>query len=95
MRRLRAPILHYTYADIAGHLRSVATPDGGGGRAGAARAGASASGACSASRSGASCAPACCVAACARGTPGFFVAATDAFYVFLRWARVWERERRV
>ena len=29
------------------------------------------------------------------GHPGFFVAATDAFYVFLRWARVWERERRV
>jgi hypothetical protein len=28
------------------------------------------------------------------GEPGFFVAATDAFYVFLRWARVWDRERR-
>ena len=28
------------------------------------------------------------------GVPGLFVAATDAFYVFLRWARVWERERR-
>ena len=27
------------------------------------------------------------------GMPGFFVAATDAFYVFLRWARVWERDR--
>lgn len=27
------------------------------------------------------------------GFPGFFVAGTDAFYTFLRWARVWERER--
>ena len=29
------------------------------------------------------------------GFPGFFVAGTDAFYTFLRWARVWERERRL
>jgi len=28
------------------------------------------------------------------GFPGFFLAGTDAFYTFLRWARVWERERR-
>jgi glycosyltransferase involved in cell wall biosynthesis len=27
------------------------------------------------------------------GTAGFFVAATDAFYVFLRWASVWARVR--
>ena len=32
--------------------------------------------------------------ASSKGMPGFFVAATDAFYVFLRWARVWDRERR-
>jgi len=28
------------------------------------------------------------------GMPGFFVAATDAFYLFVRWTRVWDRERR-
>jgi glycosyltransferase involved in cell wall biosynthesis len=28
------------------------------------------------------------------GMPGFFVAATGAFYVFLRWAKVWERRAR-
>ena len=28
------------------------------------------------------------------GFPGLFVAATGAFYVFLRWAKVWERRRR-
>ena len=27
------------------------------------------------------------------GFPGYFVAATDAFYVFLRWAAVWTRRR--
>lgn len=27
------------------------------------------------------------------GLPGFFVATTDAFYLFLRWARVWARRR--
>jgi Lipopolysaccharide kinase (Kdo/WaaP) family/Glycosyl transferase family 2 len=28
------------------------------------------------------------------GLPGFFVAATDAFYLFFKWARVWARDRR-
>ncbi len=28
------------------------------------------------------------------GFPGLFVAATDAFYVFLRWGKVWERRQR-
>ena len=90
---LRAPIFHYTYDDVNDHLRTVSkltgvaatqVPDGR--RVGAGR----------------------LVLEPAwrffrayvvkqgfrEGVPGFFVAATDAFYVFLRWARVWDRERR-
>jgi hypothetical protein len=94
VRRLRAPILHYTYPDIAGHLRSV-------GRLTAAAAAEVPPGRrvglarlvgeplwrfvrAGLLRGG-----------LREGHAGFFVAATDAFYVFLRWARVWERARRV
>jgi len=93
VRRLRSPILHYTYPDVAGHLRSVARltavaaaqvppgrPVGLGRLLGE---------------------PAWRFVRFAlirrgilEGVPGLFVAATDAFYVFLRWARLWERERR-
>jgi hypothetical protein len=92
--RLGSPILHYTYPDVAGHLRSVArltavaaaqVPRGR--RVGLGRLAGE---------------PAWRFARFAlirrsilEGVPGLFVAATDAFYVFLRWARVWERERRV
>lgn len=91
--RLRAPIFHYTYDDVTDHLRTVAkltsvaarqVPSGR--RVGVGR----------------------LVLEPAwrflrayvvkqgfrEGLPGFFVAATDAFYVFLRWARVWDRDRR-
>jgi hypothetical protein len=91
--RLRAPIFHYTYDDVADHLRTVSklTAVGAaevprGRRVGLGR---------------------LVVEPAWRflrayvikrgfreGLPGFFVAATDAFYVFLRWARVWDRERR-
>jgi hypothetical protein len=93
VRRLHAPIFHYTYDDVTDHLRTVAklttvaaqqVPAGR--RVGVGR----------------------LVLEPAwrffrayvlkqgfrEGVPGFFVAATDAFYVFLRWARVWDRERR-
>jgi hypothetical protein len=93
VRRLRAPIFHYTYDDVNDHLRSVskltavaAAQVPAGRRVGAGR----------------------LVFEPAwrffrayvlrqgfrEGLPGFFVAATDAFYVALRWARVWDRERR-
>jgi hypothetical protein len=90
--RLAWPILHYTYADIADHLRTVnRLTDVAAGQARLPR------------RVG----PARLVAepawrfvrayvlrrACAEGVPGLFVAGTDAFYVFLRWAKVWERGR--
>jgi hypothetical protein len=93
VRPLRAPIFHYTYDDVHDHLRSVAkltavavagVPPGR--RVGLGR---------------------LVVEPAWRfvrayvikrgfreGLPGFFMAATDAFYVFLRWARVWDRERR-
>jgi hypothetical protein len=91
--RLRAPIFHYTYDDVTDHLRTVArltdvaaSQVPAGRRVGVGR----------------------LVLEPAwrffkayvvkqgfrEGLPGFFVAATDAFYVFLRWARVWDRERR-
>jgi hypothetical protein len=92
--RLHAPILHYTYPDAAGHLRSVARLTAvaaaqvpAGRRVGLGRLLGE---------------PAWRLVRSAllrrgilEGVPGLFVAATDAFYVFLRWARVWERERRV
>lgn len=90
---MRHPILHYTYDDIADHLRSVdkltavaATQVAPGRRVGAARLVGE---------------PAwrfvrafVVKRGALEGLPGLFVAATDAFYTFLRWARVWERERR-
>jgi hypothetical protein len=94
VQRLHAPILHYTYADIAGHLRSVgrltavaAAEVPAGRRVGLARLVGE---------------PlwrfvraAVLRGGLREGQPGLFVAATDAFYVFLRWARVWERARPV
>ncbi len=90
---LSQPILHYTYDDIADHLRSVrkltavaATQVPAGRRIGLGRLVGE---------------PAwrffrayVIKRGVQEGLPGFFVAATDGFYTFLRWARVWERERR-
>jgi hypothetical protein len=87
---LQAPLVHYTYTDVADHLRSlnkltsVAASQPGPGRAvGAGRLVLE---------------PAwrfirawIVKRAWREGFPGFFVAATDAFYVFLRWAKVQER----
>jgi hypothetical protein len=94
VRRLHAPILHYTYSDIAGHLRSVgrlttvaAAEVPAGHRVGLARL--LGEPLWRFVRAGV------LRGGLREGQPGFFVAATDAFYVFLRWARVWERARRV
>ncbi len=94
VRRLHAPLLHYTYADVAGHVRSV-------GRLTAVAAGQVPPG----RRVGLGrllgepvwrfVRAAVLRRGLCEGRPGFFVAATDAFYVFLRWARVWERGRGV
>jgi hypothetical protein len=86
---LRWPLLHYTYADISDHLRSVnrlttvAAVQPGPRVVGADRLVVE---------------PAwrflrayLVRRACAEGVPGLFVAATDAFYVFLRWAKMRER----
>ena len=90
---LRWPILHYSYTDIADHLRSAnhlttvaAAQAGVPEHVGPAR---------------------LMVEPAGRfvrgwllnrgvldGLPGLFVAATGAFYVFLRWAKVWERRAR-
>jgi glycosyltransferase A (GT-A) superfamily protein (DUF2064 family) len=90
---LKAPIFHYTYEDVQDHLRSVAkltavaerqVPPGR--HVGVSRLALE---------------PAWRFlrayflrGALWEGMPGFFVAATDAFYLFLRWTRVWVRERR-
>ena len=91
--RLDAPILHYTYPDVAGHVRSVsrltavaAAAAPAGRRVGLARL--LGEPAWRFVRSG------ILKRGLLEGHPGLFVAATDAFYVFLRWARVWDRERR-
>jgi hypothetical protein len=90
---LAAPIFHYTYDDVADHLRTVskftavaADQVRAGRRVGLGRLALE---------------PAwrffrayVVKRSLLDGFPGFFVAATDAFYVFLRWARVWDRERR-
>jgi tRNA A-37 threonylcarbamoyl transferase component Bud32 len=87
---LRWPILHYTYADVSDHLRSLnkltaiaAAQPGVPTRVSAGRL---------------LIEPAWRFArayvfrgAFLNGLPGLFVAATDAFYVFLRWAKVRER----
>jgi len=90
--RLLTPLLHYTYADIGDHVQSVARLTATAvrqipaeRRAGAGR---------------------LVVEPAWRfvrsfvvkrgvfeGTAGLFVAATDAFYVFVRWASVWARRR--
>lgn len=93
VRSLRAPIFHYTYDDVHDHLRSVAKLTAvaadqvrPGRRVGLGRLAVE---------------PAwrffrayVVKRSFTEGLPGFFMAATDAFYVFLRWARVWDRERR-
>jgi len=91
--KLQAPILHYTYPDVAGHVRSVsrltavaAAQVAPGRRVGLARL--LGEPAWRFLRSGV------LKRGLLEGRPGFFLAATDAFYVFLRWARVWDRERR-
>lgn len=91
--RLRQPLLHHTYDDVADHLRTVgrlteiAAANVGERRAAAGRMVIE---------------PAWRFARAyvlkrgwREGVPGFFVAATDAFYVFLRWARVWEARRAI
>ena len=92
--RLRTPLLHYTYASMADHVRSVGRltatavrqiPPGR--SAGAARLVGEPLWRFVRSyvvKRGA-----------LEGTAGLFVAATDAFYVFLRWASVWARRREV
>jgi glycosyltransferase involved in cell wall biosynthesis len=92
--RLRTPLLHYTYAGIGDHVRSVGRLTtvavrqiprerrvGGGRLVGE---------------------PLwrfvrsfVVKRGVLEGTAGLFVAATDAFYVFLRWAAVWARSREV
>jgi hypothetical protein len=90
VRRLRSPLLHYTYDDMGDHVRSANTlttiaagRDEPPGRIGVAR---------------------LVLEPAWRflrahvvrggwrdGVPGLFVSATAAFYVWLRWAKVWER----
>lgn len=90
--RLRTPLLHYTYADMGDHVRSV-------GRLTAAAVG-------QIPRERRVGAGRLVAEPCWRffrswvvkrgvleGSAGLFVSATDAFYVFLRWASVWARRR--
>ena len=88
VRRLRAPILHYTYRDISDHLRSInrLTTVAAAGRAGR--------------RVGAAqlvleplwrfLRGYLVTRGAADGFAGLFVAGTGAFYVFLRAAKIWE-----
>jgi hypothetical protein len=93
VQRLRAPIFHYTYDDVTDHLRTVgrltevgANQVAPGWRPGFGRL---------VLEPGWRFLRAYVLKGGAlEGMPGFFVAATDAFYTFLRWARVWDRERR-
>jgi hypothetical protein len=93
VQTLRAPIFHYTYDDVSDHLHSVAkltavaaaqVPPGR--RVGLGR--------LFAEPSWRFVRAYVLKRGFREGLPGFFMAATDAFYVFLRWARVWDRERR-
>jgi hypothetical protein len=88
--RLRWPLVHYTYADVADHLRSLNKLTS------VAAVQPSAARAVGAGRLIGE--PAwrffrawILKRAWREGFPGFFVATTDAFYVFLRWAKVRER----
>jgi len=92
VRRLSHPLLHYTYEDVADHLRTV-------GRLTAV----AAAQARPRTRVGAGrlvvepgwrfVRAYLLKGGWREGLPGLFVAATDAFYVILRWSRVWERRR--
>jgi hypothetical protein len=90
---LHWPLIHYSYADIADHLRSVnKLTDVAAGQA-------RLPGHIGGSRLVLEPAWRFVRAGIVRGGvlegfPGLFVAATGAFYVFLRWAKVWERRRR-
>jgi glycosyltransferase involved in cell wall biosynthesis len=93
VRVLRSPIFHYTYDDVSDHLHTVAKLTAvaaaqvpAGRRVGVGRL---------LAEPGWRFLRAYVLKRGFReGLPGFFMAATDAFYVFLRWARVWDRERR-
>ena len=83
------PIVHHSYDDIADHLRTVGRlTEIGAGNVGDRRAGAGRLVIEPAWRFARSW---LLKRGWREGVPGLFVAATDAFYAFLRWARVWER----
>ena len=92
VRRLTHPLLHYTYDDVADHLRTVGRLTAVAAaqvrprtRVGVGR---------MVIEPGWRLMRAYVLRGGWReGVPGLFVAATDAFYVMLRWARVWERRR--
>src|SRR5438552_3249255 len=90
--RLRWPLLHYTYRDITDHLRSLnkLTSVAAGQPKLPQRIGASRLVAEPAWRFVRSY---LVHRGFVDGVPGLFVAMTGAFYVFLRWAKVWERRR--
>jgi hypothetical protein len=88
--RLEHPLIHYTYINISDHLRTVrkltgvaAMQVGDGARTGIGRLVLEPSWRFVRSY--------LIKGGVLEGLPGLFVAATDAFYTFLRWARVWER----
>ncbi|HEY3191136.1 MAG TPA: glycosyltransferase family 2 protein, partial [Solirubrobacteraceae bacterium] len=87
---LARPLLHHTYADIADHLRSVnqlttiAARQRQGAHAGVGR--------LVAEPSWRFLRAYVLHRGVCEGLPGLFVAATGAFYAFLRWAKVWEAE---
>ena len=90
--RLRWPLLHYTYRDITDHLRSLnkLTSVAAGQPKPPRRIGAGRLVAEPAWRFVRSY---LVHRGFVDGVPGLFVAMTGAFYVFLRWAKVWERRR--
>jgi Glycosyl transferase family 2/Lipopolysaccharide kinase (Kdo/WaaP) family len=90
VQKMRWPILHYTYTDISDHLRSLNKLTAV--AAGQVRASRKVGGGRLALEPAWRFLRAYCVRRGALdGFRGFFVAATGAFYVFLRWAKVVER----
>jgi glycosyltransferase involved in cell wall biosynthesis len=90
VQRLRWPILHYTYTDVSDHLRSLNKLTGI--AAVAARAPRIGAGRLFAEPLWRFLRAYVVQRGVLDGFPGLFVAATGAFYVFLRWAKVRERE---